>query len=304
MGSEGWRDSASHSQGDSDDLQRPYRCGAQAGRRAGAYRGQNPLVLAIPRGAVPMARRWPRPSVASSTWCWCTSCVRAGAPNTRSAPSTRAAVLRIRPLRGRRGWLKAERARRLQRPARAPGAVFPEHPPIDPHGRVVIIVNDSLATGATMIAALQAVRAKPAKAICAVPGRRPTACRSSPWRTRWCLHALVLPGGRAVLRAFRPGRGRRGGRLPAGLSRQGNGPRRRTRAAEAPGAAPEDAETPGLAGSAPHRPRQPAADSLGPKNGSAREPVCVKPGTTVDRLPQLQEPHETLLIVPSRVGSG
>ena len=46
----------------------------------------------------------------------------------------------------------------------------PARPPFDPAGRTVIVVDDGLATGATMIAALHAVRAKrPAKLVCAVP---------------------------------------------------------------------------------------------------------------------------------------
>jgi len=46
----------------------------------------------------------------------------------------------------------------------------PIRPPIDPTGRIVIVIDDGLATGATMISALHGLRARnPARLICAVP---------------------------------------------------------------------------------------------------------------------------------------
>ena len=46
----------------------------------------------------------------------------------------------------------------------------PVRQPIDPAGRVVIVTDDGLATGSTMLAALHALRARnPSELICAVP---------------------------------------------------------------------------------------------------------------------------------------
>jgi predicted phosphoribosyltransferase len=85
---------------------------AQLARALYRYRGRNPLVLAIPRGAVQMG-----------------------------------AVI-AEALEGEL----------------AVGA------PADAAGRVAIVIDDGVATGASMIAALRAVRAKsPARLVCAVP---------------------------------------------------------------------------------------------------------------------------------------
>ena len=54
----------------------------------------------------------------------------------------------------------------------------PERPPIDPAGRIVIIIDDGLATGSTMIAALHALRnQKPAELVCAIPVAPPETLR-------------------------------------------------------------------------------------------------------------------------------
>ena len=55
--------------------------------RLGAYKGQNPLVLGVPRGAVPMAKSLPRRLVEKWTWCWCGNCGRHSSPNLPSAQS-------------------------------------------------------------------------------------------------------------------------------------------------------------------------------------------------------------------------
>ena len=138
------------------------------------YRGKNPLVLAIPRGAVPMAkiiteklggsidvvlvRKLRAPfhpefaigSVDESGWTYIAD----------YAASTGADNEYIQ--REKQTQMDVIKSRRAE--------YTPIRPSIDPKGRIVIIIDDGLATGATMISALHALRdRKPAKLICAVP---------------------------------------------------------------------------------------------------------------------------------------
>jgi predicted phosphoribosyltransferase len=67
-------------------------------------------------------------------------------------------------------YLEDEKRAQMETLRRRRAQYTPLRPPIDAKGRIVIVVDDGLATGATMIAALHAARARqPARLVCAVP---------------------------------------------------------------------------------------------------------------------------------------
>lgn len=149
-----------------------------AGRRLAAalaaYKGRHPLVLAIPRGAVAMGaeiahalggeldvvlvRKLRAPgspefavgAVDETGWTYV-------APHARSAGADEA-------------YLEREKAVQRETLRRRRAQYTPARTAADPANRIAIVIDDGIATGASMIAALHAVRAKqPARLVCAVP---------------------------------------------------------------------------------------------------------------------------------------
>ncbi len=71
-------------------------------------------------------------------------------------------------------YLREEKRRQLETLRSRRALYTPQRPPLDAAGRIAVVVDDGLATGATMIAALHAVRAKrPERLVCAVPVAAP-----------------------------------------------------------------------------------------------------------------------------------
>ncbi len=146
----------------------------QLAARLESYRGQNPLVLAIPRGAVPMARAI-ADDLDGELDVVLVRKLRAPHQNELAIGSVdEGGWTYVAPFAQSYGadarYIETEKQLQLETIRRRRAAYTPLQPPIDPAGRTVIVVDDGLATGATMISALHALRARrPAKLICAVP---------------------------------------------------------------------------------------------------------------------------------------
>jgi predicted phosphoribosyltransferase len=76
-------------------------------------------------------------------------------------------------------YLEAEKQAQLEVLRQRRARYTPSRAPIDPHDRIVIVVDDGIATGSTMTAALRAVRRqKPKKLVGAVAVASPPAARA------------------------------------------------------------------------------------------------------------------------------
>lgn len=167
-----------------------------AGRRLATalagYRGRNPLVLAIPRGAVamgsviadelegeldvvlvrklraPMSPEFAVGAIDESGWTYIADdAARSGADTA---------------------YLEREKQAQLETLRKRRRQYTPARPSIDPKNRITIVIDDGMATGASMVAALHAVRTRrPARLICAVAVASPESLE----RIRACADEVV-----------------------------------------------------------------------------------------------------------------
>jgi predicted phosphoribosyltransferase len=152
-----------------------------ARRLAGAldhYAGRNPLVLAIPRGAVEMGRVLADALSGELDVVLVRKLGAPGNPEFAVGAMDETGWSYVAEYAERAGadaaYLAGEQARQLETMRMRRARYTPARPPIDPAGRIAIVVDDGLATGATMIAALHAIRAKhPQRLVCAVPVAAP-----------------------------------------------------------------------------------------------------------------------------------
>lgn len=139
-----------------------------------AYQGRNPLVLAIPRGAVPMAKIVAERLGGEFDVVLVRKLRAPGQPEFAIGSVDESGWTYIGPYAAATGadeeYLARETSLQLETIHRRRAQYTPLRPPIDPAGRTVIVLDDGLATGSTMRAALHGLREHgPARLVCAVP---------------------------------------------------------------------------------------------------------------------------------------
>jgi len=140
-------------------------------RKLAKYRGQKPLILGIPRGALPMVTIIADSLGGELDVVLVHKLSAPGQPELAigSVDETGRVYLTEYGFGIDAGYVEMEKKAHLETLRERRARYTPFRLPLDPLGRIAIVVDDGIATGATMIAALRAVReSRPAKLIAAV----------------------------------------------------------------------------------------------------------------------------------------
>jgi len=134
------------------------------------YQGQNPLVLGIPRGAVPMAKIIAEALGGELDVVLVHKLGAPGNPEFAIGSVDELGNTYVDPdFKVDSDYLKAEIQAQLAVLNQRRRSYTPIRSPIDPQGRIVIIVDNGIATGFTIMAAIHGIRSrKPLKIIAAV----------------------------------------------------------------------------------------------------------------------------------------
>lgn len=145
----------------------------QLAQRLAAYRGQHPLVLGIPRGAVPMARAIADALDGDLDVVLVHKLGARGNPEFAIGAVSEDGTVNLSGDAADEAHIRQETARRLAELRERRRRYTPSRPPFDAAGRLVIVVDDGSATGHTMVAALQAVRPRHPRRLVAALGVAP-----------------------------------------------------------------------------------------------------------------------------------